>query len=129
KKAGDFVRKLIRSGVVTACHDLSDGGLGVALAEMAIAGGIGATVTDVEGHDPILTFFGEDQGRYLVTLNLDPQGQEIAKLWQEAAELGLYAPWIGVTGNSLLTLGAAKPVSVDALKAAHEAWFPNYMNG
>ncbi len=129
KKTGDFVRKLIRSGVVTACHDLSDGGLGVALAEMAIAGGIGATVTDVDGNDPILTFFGEDQGRYLVTLNLDPQGDEIAALWQQAAELGIYAPWIGVTGNSLLTLGAAKPVPVSTLKVAHEAWFPTFMNG
>lgn len=129
KKTGDFVRKLIRSGVVTACHDLSDGGLGVALAEMAIAGGIGATVTDVEGNDPILTFFGEDQGRYLVTLNLDPQGEEIAALWQEAADLGIFAPWIGVTGNSLLTLGASNPIPVATLKAAHESWFPNYMNG
>ncbi len=129
KKTGDFVRKLIRSGVVTACHDLSDGGLGVALAEMAIAGGIGATVTDVDGNDPILTFFGEDQGRYLVTLNLDPQGDEIAALWHEAAELGIYAPWIGVTGNSLLTLGAAKPIPVSTLKVAHEAWFPTFMNG
>ena len=129
KKTGDFVRKLIRSGAVTACHDLSDGGLGVALAEMAMAGGIGATVTDVEGNDPILTFFGEDQGRYLVTLNLDPQGEEIAALWAEAKALGIFAPWIGTTGGTTLTLGAAKPVAVATLKAAYESWFPNFMSG
>jgi phosphoribosylformylglycinamidine synthase II len=129
RKTGDFVRKLIRSGVATACHDLSDGGLGVALAEMAMAGGIGASVTDVEGNDPILTFFGEDQGRYLVTLNLDPQGPEIAALWKEAEALGIFAPWIGTTGGTTLTLGAATPVSVAALKVAHESWFPSYMNG
>ncbi|QYO75227.1 phosphoribosylformylglycinamidine synthase subunit PurL [Devosia salina] len=129
KKTGDFVRKLIRSGAVTACHDLSDGGLGVALAEMAMAGGIGATVTDVEGNDPILTFFGEDQGRYLVTLNLDPQGEEIAALWEEAKALGIFAPWIGTTGGTTLTLGAAKPVAVATLKGAHESWFPSYMSG
>ncbi len=129
KKTGDFVRKLIRSGVVTACHDLSDGGLGVALAEMAIAGGIGATVTDVDGNDPILTFFGEDQGRYLVTLNLDPQGDEIVALWDEARALGIFASWIGSTGNNVLTLGAATPVPVATLATAHENWFPNYMNG
>jgi phosphoribosylformylglycinamidine synthase II len=129
RKTGDFVRKLIRSGVVTACHDLSDGGLGVALAEMAIAGGIGATVTDVEGNDPVLTFFGEDQGRYLVTLNLDPQGDAIAALWQEADSLGIFAPWIGNTGGTTLTLGAATPLSVAALRAAHESWFPSYMHG
>src|SRR5690606_32459998 len=112
RKTGDFVRKLIRSGVVTACHDLSDGGLGVALAEMAIAGETGATVTDVEGHDPILTFFGEDQGRYLVALNLDPQGEEIAKLWKEAEALGIFAPWIGTTGGTTLTLGGAAPIAI-----------------
>jgi len=129
KKTGDFVRKLIRSGVVTACHDLSDGGLGVALAEMAIAGGIGANVTDVEGNDPIRTFFGEDQGRYLVTLNLDPQGKEIAALWKEAEALGIFAPWIGTTGTNALTLGAATSIPVATLTAAHENWFPSYMNG
>ncbi|OAM78704.1 phosphoribosylformylglycinamidine synthase subunit PurL [Devosia elaeis] len=129
KKTGDFVRKLIRSGVVTACHDLSDGGLGVALAEMAITGGIGASVTDVEGNDPILTFFGEDQGRYLVTLNLDPQGEEIAALWKEAEALGIFAPWIGTTGSNALTLGAATSIPVATLTAAYENWFPSYMNG
>ena len=44
KRVGDFVRGLIRDGCVTAVHDLSDGGLAVALAEMAMASGIGATV-------------------------------------------------------------------------------------
>jgi len=129
RKTGDFVRKLIRSGVVTACHDLSDGGLGVALAEMAIAGGLGARVTDVEGNDPILTFFGEDQGRYLVTLALDPQGEEIVALWKQAEALGIHAPWIGTTGGSDLVLGAARPVPVATLAAAHEGWFPSYMQG
>ena len=129
KKTGDFVRKLIRSGVVTACHDLSDGGLGVGLAEMAIAGGLGARVVDLEGNDPVLQYFAEDQGRYLVTLNLDPQGDEILALWNEAKALGIQAPWIGTTGGSELILGNAKPVSVVALRTAHEAWFPNYMAG
>lgn len=129
RKTGDFVRKLIRSGIVTACHDLSDGGLGIALAEMALAGDIGAEVTDVEGFDPILTFFGEDQGRYLVTLNLDPQGEEIVALWREAESLGIQAPWIGNTGGAHVKLGHAEPVTVSDLRTAHEGWFPNYMNG
>lgn len=129
RKTGDFVRKLIRSGVVTACHDLSDGGLGVGLAEMAVASGIGAQVTDVEGNDPIRTFFGEDQGRYLVTLNLDPQGEAITELWAEAKALGIHAPWIGTTGGTTLKLGAARAVPVSELRAAHEGWFPSYMQG
>jgi len=129
RRTGDFVRGLIRSGVVTACHDLSDGGLGVALAEMAIAGGMGAQIVDLEGQDPVLQYFGEDQGRYLVTLNLDPQGDAMLALWEDAKKRGVFCPWIGTTGGADLVLGAARPVPVAALKAAHDGWFPSYMDG
>ena len=71
KKVGDFVRALINEGVATAVHDLSDGGLAVALAEMAMASGIGATVNELNDLSPIPAFFGEDQGRYLVTIPRD----------------------------------------------------------
>jgi phosphoribosylformylglycinamidine synthase II len=70
RRTGDWVRSLIRSGVATAVHDLSDGGLAVGLAEMSIASGIGATIVDLEGVDPVLQYFAEDQGRYLVTVAL-----------------------------------------------------------
>lgn len=129
KRTGDFVRKLIRSGTATACHDLSDGGLAVGLAEMAVASGIGATITDLDDQNPILQYFGEDQGRYLVTVALDPQGEALSALWQEAEAAGVFAPWIGTTGGTDLVLGAARPVPVAALKAAHEGWFPSYMDG
>ena len=72
KRVGDLVRALIRDGVATAVHDVSDGGLAVALAEMAMAGGIGADRQPARRHvDPIPVFFGEDQGRYLVTIDRD----------------------------------------------------------
>jgi phosphoribosylformylglycinamidine synthase len=129
KRTGDFVRKLIRSGVATACHDLSDGGLAVGLAEMAVASGIGAAITDLDDQDPILQYFGEDQGRYLVTVALDPQGEELAALWREAEAADVFAPWIGTTGGTDLVLGTARRVPVAALKAAHEGWFPSYMDG
>jgi phosphoribosylformylglycinamidine synthase subunit PurL len=94
---------------------------------MALAGNIGASVTDLDGHDPILTFFGEDQGRYLVTLALDPQGDEIAALWSQAKSQGIEAPWIGNTGGTDLILGSARPLPLETLRTAHEGWFPTYM--
>lgn len=127
RKVGDFVRGLIASGIVTACHDVSDGGLAVTLAEMAMASGIGATIPGLVDVDPIPVWFGEDQGRYVVTLNLDPQGEEIAKLWQQAEALGIFAPWIGTTGGTELKLGNARAISVSELTAAHESWFPRFM--
>jgi phosphoribosylformylglycinamidine synthase len=127
KRVGDFVRRLIRSGVVTACHDISDGGLAVAVAEMAMASGIGADIPGPVEMDPIPFLFGEDQGRYLVTVNLDPQKEEMLRLWDEAEALGIHAPWIGSTGGSELKLGNTRAISLTDLKAAHEGWFPRFM--
>ncbi|MHA1568448.1 MAG: phosphoribosylformylglycinamidine synthase subunit PurL, partial [Alphaproteobacteria bacterium] len=69
RRNGDFVRAQIAAGIVGACHDLSDGGLAVALAEMALAGDIGASLdAGIAGDTPLHAFlFGEDQGRYLLT--------------------------------------------------------------
>ncbi|MEP9389368.1 phosphoribosylformylglycinamidine synthase subunit PurL [Mesorhizobium sp. KR9-304] len=129
KRVGDFVRKLIHNGVATAVHDVSDGGLAVALAEMAMASGIGATIPGLTETDPIPVFFGEDQGRYLVTVKLDPQSDEMAALWNDAKTLGIHAPWIGTTGGVELKLGKARAIPVAELKSTHEAWFPRFMDG
>ncbi|MCA8908829.1 MAG: phosphoribosylformylglycinamidine synthase subunit PurL, partial [Rhodospirillaceae bacterium] len=61
KLTGDLVRGLIADGLVDTCHDLSDGGLLVALADMAMAGGRGAELEVPEGADPAAWLFGEDQ--------------------------------------------------------------------
>jgi phosphoribosylformylglycinamidine synthase len=129
RRVGDYVRKLIRSGVATAVHDLSDGGLAVGLAEMAIASGIGATITALEDTDPIPVFFGEDQGRYLVTVRDMPDLDDFSRFMADVREAGIFAPWIGTTGGSDLVLGNAKPIAVADLQAAHEGWFPAYMAG
>ncbi len=124
RRAGDFVRGLIRDGVATACHDLSDGGLAVALAEMAMASGIGATVNQLDDTDPVATFFGEDQGRYLVTMRRDAVDHFLEKT---APASGLFCAWIGTTGGASLKLGNARAIPVAELKAAHEGWFAAFM--
>jgi phosphoribosylformylglycinamidine synthase len=126
RRAGDLVRILIRDGRATAVHDLSDGGLAVGLAEMAIASGIGATVNQLDGGDPIPQFFGEDQGRYLVTIRRDFLDAFYDDIYPYA---GIFVPWIGTTGGTALTLGQARPLPVADLQAAHESWFPTYMAG
>src|SRR5216684_3888420 len=68
RRNGDFVRAQIQDSKVGACHDISDGGLLVALAEMAMAGGVGAEVTPPPGDVPLHGYlFGEDQARYVLT--------------------------------------------------------------
>ncbi|MEQ1770770.1 MAG: phosphoribosylformylglycinamidine synthase subunit PurL, partial [Devosia sp.] len=126
KKAGDLVRIMIRDGHATAVHDLSSGGLAVGLAEMAMASGIGAEVNQLLGGDPIPQFFGEDQGRYLVTVRHDFLDTFFDEIYPYA---GVFVPWIGNTGGTVLKLGHARPIPVTDLRAAHESWFPNYMAG
>ncbi len=128
RKIGDHVRSLIERGIVTAAHDLSDGGLAVALAEMAMASGIGATIPGLVDADPIPVFFGEDQGRYLLTLGIDPQSEQWDDVRAEQERLGVFAPWIGSTGGNALKLGDAPAILVEELKSAHEAWFPEFMD-
>ena len=121
KRNGDLVRQLISGARVTGVHDISSGGLGVALAEMAMTGGIGATVR-LEG-PAHAALFGEDQGRYVVTVAAD----KLDALLKDAAEQGIPADPIGATGGKDLTVEGTLTISIAKLKEAHENWFPNYM--
>ena len=123
RAAGDLVRGLIGAGHATAVHDLSDGGLAVALAEMAMAGCVGAAIEASPGLPAHAWLFGEDQGRYLVTARPD----EAARILDEATRAGVEARVIGVTGGDSLTLPGEAPILISDLGAAHEGWFPAYM--
>ena len=121
RRNGDFVRQQIEAGTVTACHDLSGGGLYVALAEMAMAGGIGAAIT-ASGHaDDAGWLFGEDQGRYLLTTAAPD------KVIAAAAAIQVPIALIGHTGGAALTRDGGGSISVDILRSSHEAWLPDFM--
>jgi phosphoribosylformylglycinamidine synthase len=122
RRNGAFVLSLIRGGKVSAVHDLSDGGLAVALAEMAIAGGIGASV-ETAGPEHAF-FFGEDQGRYILTC----RPTETGAIAEEATRLAVPLLRLGVTGGETLRLGGAAPIALAALAAAYESWLPAAMS-
>jgi phosphoribosylformylglycinamidine synthase II len=122
RRNGDFVRAMIEAGQVAACHDISDGGLLVAIAEMAMAGGRGVTLAaplaSVAAH---AWLFGEDQARYLIeTATPD-------LILASAKNMSIYAQCIGTVQGSELTLPGAGAISVAELKAANEGWLPTYM--
>ncbi len=125
KRHGEFVRKLIADGRVTAVHDLSDGGLAVALAEMAMASGRGATLDAPDGIPAHAYWFGEDQARYLVTATPD----NLAAVIEAAQVAGVAATRIGTVGGMSLTLGDETPVAVADLSTRFESWLPDYMAG
>jgi phosphoribosylformylglycinamidine (FGAM) synthase-like enzyme len=122
RRNGDFVRGEILAGRVTACHDLSDGGLLVALAEMAMAGGRGVRLEPLPANLPLQAYlFGEDQARYLLK-TADPDA-----VLKAARGARVPASLIGMVGGASLTLPGGGAISVDALKAMNEAWLPDYM--
>jgi phosphoribosylformylglycinamidine synthase len=124
RRNGDFVRGLIQSGAVDTAHDLSDGGLAVALAEMAMAGGTGAALPDVPADlVPHAYLFGEDQGRYLLAVRPEVASDLLAN----ASAQGIDAAAIGITGTDRLTLPGGETISLSELSAAHEGWLPAYM--
>jgi len=121
RKAGDLVRTLIDQGAISACHDLSDGGLAIALAEMCLAGNIGATIKLPSDIPPHAFLFGEDQGRYLIATAAAPN------VLETATKSGVTALILGQTGGDSLKLDKMSTISVDELRQAHESWLPDYM--
>ena len=123
RRHGDFVRALISDGLVTAVHDVSDGGLLVALAEMAMASRLGAVLEaplDVPAH---AFWFGEDQARYVVTAKDADRVMQLAKV----AEVPITR--LGATGGRVLAFGDERPLPVADLHQRFEAWLPAYMAG
>jgi len=124
RRTGDLVRALIADGLVTAVHDVSDGGLLVALAEMAMASGIGATLAaPPPDMNPFAFWFGEDQARYIVTV----EGSAKALVARRAELAGIPLAKLGTTGGDRLNIAGERPIVVDALRERHEAWLPIYM--
>ncbi|MCB2092172.1 MAG: phosphoribosylformylglycinamidine synthase subunit PurL [Alphaproteobacteria bacterium] len=125
RKNGDFVRAEIQSGHVTACHDISDGGLFIALAEMAMASGRGMDIKLNNGEIPLHAYgFGEDQARYVLSVPMDKADAIIAA----AANAGVKAEKIGTVGGDALVVENGFTISVNELLDAHTSWMPNYMS-
>ena len=125
RRTGEFVHNLISAGEVSAVHDCSDGGLLIALAEMALSGNIGANISIPDEELAHGLLFGEDQGRYVITVPASTTDRII----MEAKKANISARLAGNTTPGQLTLGENDTISLEALKKAHEEWLPNYMSG
>lgn len=126
KKAGDLVRTAILAGQLTAVHDVSDGGVAVTLAEMALAGNVGAMIDRKQPFDCAGSFFAEDQGVYVVTVD----DAALLDFLAAAQDAGVEVEPLGRTGGKRLIFERPDRddvVTLDALRAAHEGFFPALM--
>jgi phosphoribosylformylglycinamidine synthase subunit PurL len=117
---------MIHAGTATSAHDISDGGLLIALAEMAITSGIGAQLLAAPASIvPHAYWFGEDQARYIVTVPAAEAGRVLVKM----KGAGVPCVRIGTTRGDTIAIAGEAPVLVASLKANFEGWFPAYMSG
>ncbi|MDD3028997.1 MAG: phosphoribosylformylglycinamidine synthase subunit PurL [Alphaproteobacteria bacterium] len=117
RRYGDFIRLMIDAQKVSACHDISDGGLLVAVAEMAMAGALGLSL-EIGGDAAF--WFGEDQARYVVTTT------DAAAFEKTARDADIPFTKLGRVGGSELCLGQER-IAVKALSDAHEGFLPKFM--
>jgi phosphoribosylformylglycinamidine synthase subunit PurL len=110
KAAGEFVRAAHKDGLISAAHDLSDGGLALGVADMAMAANVGVTVQDGDTG----WFFGEDQARYLLATT------DVSALLSAAKAAGVEAAEIGSFGGTDIALGGSSTILAD-VKAAFDA--------
>jgi phosphoribosylformylglycinamidine synthase II len=119
RRNGDFVRGQILSGQVRACHDVSDGGLLIAVTEMALAGDCGVTLSGARDH---AGWFGEDQGRYILAVDDAPS------VFAAAIAAGVPIEAIGTTGGGDLTLPGGDTISIPEVREMNAKFFPDWMN-
>jgi len=127
RKTGDFVRSLIEAGQLTCVHDLSDGGLIGAAADMALASDCGVELDATsEAHAHVL-LFSEDQARYLTAV-ADP-----VEVIARAQQAGLHASVVGrAKGKDFASAGEKGElfrIPLDHLREMHESWMPTWIEG
>ncbi len=119
RKNGQFIRKCIDIKAISACHDISDGGIAVAVTEMALASNIGAKIS---GEDSAKFWFGEDQSRYIISTKTPEEFEKIAD------ENNIEILKIGSTGGNEISINNNN-ISIKTLLEINEAWLPQYMAG
>ena len=121
KRLGQLVQSLVTAAAVSAVHDVSDGGALVAVAEMGLAGNVGASLTLPNVPNPAAILFGEDQGRMIVTT------RDVDAVVAAATKANLFAAPIGIVGGDAIA-GPGFAATLADLRAVHEGFFPKLMS-
>ena len=119
-RLANLMLDIAKYDIATSAHDLSEGGLAIALAEMALRKKIGATVRLSNHSDPFIALFSESPGRILVTTTRD----RVDQLINTAKFHRVKAKEIGTTGGDHFEVDGQFVIDLAALKSAHEETFP-----
>ncbi|MFV0256668.1 MAG: phosphoribosylformylglycinamidine synthase subunit PurL [Candidatus Liberibacter solanacearum] len=121
---GDFILSMINDKHITACHDISTGGLIITLAEMALSSGKGMDIILPEEKDPTPFLFGEDQGRYVICIPPEIRDSIILQAYNKNIPMRC----LGVVSGHTLCIRNILDIPLPILQEKYESWFPEYMN-
>jgi len=122
KKNSFFIRSIIEKKLAQSVHDVSDGGIALAIAEMCMAGTLGAKIsTNLTGAERVKYLFGEDQARYIIEIKKD----DLNSLVQMAKEQEISMTQLGSTNLEQFAIDEIK-ISVDEMIKLNNNWFYNY---
>lgn len=116
------IRSLVVDGRVAASHDVSSGGLGVALAEMALASGTGFTVSGIDSH---VELFAESGGRAVLCVSND----EVDDVLRTLSDAGVAAKVIGTGGGSTMAVSGHFELDVEAVREQARRVFSDPLEG
>ncbi|MCR9079005.1 MAG: phosphoribosylformylglycinamidine synthase subunit PurL [Hyphomonadaceae bacterium] len=130
QRNADFVRELVEQGLVNAVHDVSDGGIACATAEMALASGVGVIFdpTVKSGIDNRAWLFAEDAGRTMLAIDKDKTADFVSKSAAANIEMDIVGQCNEPDARDLIIFGTYGGTSLSRLREAHEGWLPGYMN-
>ncbi len=123
RRTGDFIRGEIEAGRLTCVHDLSDGGLVGAAADMALASDTGVVLDATGAAHAHILLFGEDQARYLVAV------ADAEPILTAAREAGLHASVIGHARGDAFASRDLFSIPLQHLREIHEGWMPRWIEG
>jgi len=123
-KNGKAIRNLIENNLVNSCHDISSGGIILALLEMSISSNIGFKInTNKKGFDQIKYLFGEDQSRYIIEVTEANNNKVSEYLKKQDVSYEI----IGTT-SAEITIDEVLKFNIDELSKLNKEWFHKYNN-
>ncbi len=125
KNNGESLLNLIDNGYVKSAHDISLGGLLVAISKMCIKGNKGIKIKKPKNLiNEIEYFFGEDQGRYLIEINKGNL-KEVAKILDKNS---VHYEEFGIITKNDMIINEKTKLTIDELKSCYTSWLLKYMS-
>ena len=124
KNNGETILKLSSKNLLVSCHDISVGGILIALSKMCIRGNKGVKINpQLKLINKFNYFFSEDQGRYIIEVKKNDL-ENVKKILEENS---VYFDELGIVNKENLQFNDELNISIEALSMKYKTWLENYM--